>query len=339
VKNRRQLNVVAHAVRFWNLEQLEPRRLMSVAFDNGILTVNGTAGDDQIQVGQSDGRLIVYDNDGPLQFEGALTQLPSLSQIKGVRIRGGDGNDCLEIINLPATLLGGAGDDTLVGGAANDYLAGGAGEDLLFAQKPAGFGDLGHVTFGGRIVGPDTLCGEGQGDTLLGEGADDGFQGPPRDAMSLTIHNGVLRIRGILAGSHVKLSTYSSAGEVVIFSSVFDRTETLGWTGSTFASDVHAVELLGIAPDNVTIDDTFAALDIPIRYVPNSTQPTPPTPADTADITPVNDTSDANDTSPATQPAGTVIQATQFAEPQPAYGFDSIAADSLLKSQQQLWDT
>jgi len=311
---------------------------MSIAFENGILTVNGTAGDDQIEVVQSDGRLVVYDNDGPLQFEGALTQLPNLSQVKGIRIRGGDGNDCLQIMNLPATLLGGAGDDTLVGGNASDYLAGGAGEDLLYAQEPAGLGDLVHTTLDGRIVGPDTLCGEGQGDTLLGEGADDAFQGPPRDAMSLSIHNGVLRIRGILAGSYVKLSTYNSAREVVIFSSVVDRNGTLGWSGSAFASDVHSVELLGIAPENVTSDDTFAALDIPIRYVPNPTQPTPPTPADTANITPVDDTTATNDTSPDTGSAGAVIQPTEFAKLQPAYAFNSVAGDSLLKSQQQLWD-
>ena len=336
MKNRRQSNIAFQAARAWNLEHLEPRRLMSVAFENGILTINGTACDDDIAVAStSSGYIYVYDNEGPLQFEGGLTQLPDLSQVRGVQIRGGDGNDCLQILNLPATLLGGAGDDTLVGGTAADYLAGGTGEDLLLAQKPEGFGDLVHTMLGGRVVGPDTLWGEGQEDTLVGEGADDGFRGQPRDAMSLTVHNGVLRIRGLLAGSYVNLSSYNSAGEVIIHSSVVDRAQTLGWSGSTFASNIHAVELIGISPENVTIDDTFAALNISVGYVPNPLQPTPVKPTGNADVIPVNDT---NDMPPATEVAGGAIQPPQFAQPRPAYDFNSTSADSLLKSHQQLWN-
>jgi Ca2+-binding RTX toxin-like protein len=315
---------------------------MSVSFDNGILSINGTAGDDVIQVGgTADGHLFVDDNDSPFQFEGGLTQLPSLAQVKGVQIRGGDGNDYLEITNLPATLLGGAGDDTLVGGTAADYLAGGTGEDLLLAQKPQGFGNLVHTRLGGRVVGPDTLWGEGQGDTLLGEGADDGFQGQPRDAMSLTIHNGVLRIRGTLDGSNVELRAMTQAftGDVVIYASVFDRAGDHGWSGGDFATEIHAVELCAIAPEDVTIDDTFAALNIPVRYVTTWTQATPaPNPDDGADRSAPADTSTASDTSTAANATGAVIQPTQFSEPQPAYVFSSTGADALLKSEQQLWN-
>jgi hypothetical protein len=338
VTHRQRLSSDIPADSIWNLEQLEPRRLMSVSFDNGILTINGTAGDDEIQVGgTADGYLCVYGNDGPLQFEGGLTQLPSLAQVKGVQIRGGDGNDYLQILNLPATLLGGAGDDTLVGGTAADYLAGGTGEDLLLAQEPQGFGGLVHKKLGGRVDGHDTLWGEGQGDTLLGEGADDGFQGQPRDAMSLTIHNGVLRIRGTLDGCNVELRamTQGLTGDDVIYASVFDRAGDHGRSGGDFATNIHAVELCGIAPEDVTIDDTFAVLNIPVRYVTTWTQATPPNPDDGANRSAAPDTSD---TSTAAQPTGALVQPSQFSEPQPAFAFNSPAADTLLKSDQQLWN-
>jgi Ca2+-binding RTX toxin-like protein len=266
-----------------------------------------------------------------------------------VQIRGGDGNDYQQSSNLPATLLGGAGDDTLVGGTAADYLAGGTGEDLLLAQEPQGFGALVHKRLGGRVVGPDTLWGEGQGDTLLGEGADDGFQGQPRDAMSLTFHNGVLRIRGTLDGSKVELRgmTQGLTGDVVIYASVFDRAGDHGRSGGDFATEIHAVELCAIAPEDVTIDDTFAALNIPVRYVSNWTQATTPNAddgagssaaPDTSDTSDASDASDANDTSTAAQSTDAVIQPTPFSQPQPTSAFNSPAAGALLKSDQQLWN-
>jgi Ca2+-binding RTX toxin-like protein len=316
---------------------------MSVSFDNGILTISGTAGDDSIQVGSTEtGYVYLYDNSGPLQFEGGLTQLPSLAQVRGVIIRGGDGNDLLQSSNLPTTLLGGAGDDTLVGGTAADYLAGGAGEDLLLAQPPRGFGSFGQTTFGGRLVGPDTLWGEGQGDTLLGEGADDGFQGQPRDGMSLTVHNGVLRIRGTLDGCTVLLrgTTNGPSGDALISAITFDRAADHGLSNGYFATDIHAVELCGIAPEDVTIDDAFAALNIPVRYVTAWTQATPtPIPDDAASGNPAADASDLSDTSTDANSTGAVTQPPQLSEPQPAYAFNSPAvADSLLKSDQQLWN-
>ena len=55
VTHRQRLSSDIPADALWSLEQLEPRRLMSVSFDNGILTISGTAGDDEIQVGGTAG--------------------------------------------------------------------------------------------------------------------------------------------------------------------------------------------------------------------------------------------------------------------------------------------
>lgn len=77
-------------------------------------------------------------------------------------LKGGKGNDIIEIINSEdgstqaSSLSGGAGDDVLTGGAGNDTIHGGLGDDTIY-------GGLGN----------DTLQGGTGGDAMYGQAGDD----------------------------------------------------------------------------------------------------------------------------------------------------------------------
>jgi uncharacterized repeat protein (TIGR03803 family) len=91
----------------------------------GVLTVNGTSGNDSI-------RLSIAGNVLTLQVNNLVTSIPNASQIKRVVVLGREGNDRIEAapsFNLPSNLNGNAGDDTIVGGAGVDVISGGLGND------------------------------------------------------------------------------------------------------------------------------------------------------------------------------------------------------------------
>jgi hypothetical protein len=140
------------------LEALEGRRMLSVAVKGDVLSIVGTNGHDEIVVYPA-GKHIVISENGQSRFV-------SQDGIKSVRIDGRRGNDRLTVgLKLPATLIGGAGNDTLVGGLANDELQGGAGHDVLR-------GGLGN----------DFLAGAAHNDQLDGgKGRDQLFGGAGRD--------------------------------------------------------------------------------------------------------------------------------------------------------------
>src|SRR4051812_31202257 len=149
-------------------ESLESRQLLAstVALSNGVLTITGTGGNDNIYVSTSIGNTIrVADQNVQI---GSLIPKASVKKIVvncgagndfayvnlfekvPTLIDGGAGNDGLTAATAGNnTVLGGLGDDNLVGGSANDSIDGGDGKDVLS---------------GG--VGNDTLLG-GSGDDLL----------------------------------------------------------------------------------------------------------------------------------------------------------------------------
>jgi RTX calcium-binding nonapeptide repeat (4 copies) len=92
-----------------------------------------------------------------LSTNGKISSLGDIAKIKGIEVTAGNGSQDIEIvelngaINIPVTLIGGAGNDTLVGGSGNDSLYAGQGSDLLSGQ-----------------AGNDTLTGGQGSDTLLG---------------------------------------------------------------------------------------------------------------------------------------------------------------------------
>lgn len=55
-----------------------------------------------------------------------------VTEVRGIVLRGGNGNDLLaNHTDTPSTLFGGPGDDVLTGGSGDDVLDGGPGLDSL----------------------------------------------------------------------------------------------------------------------------------------------------------------------------------------------------------------
>jgi Ca2+-binding RTX toxin-like protein len=94
-----------------------------------VLTVQGTAGNDQIEVASNDDfadhifGIVVHVN-------GKTASFAELA-VRAIRIEAGAGNDSISSFNcdLDATLVGGNGNDTLTPGAAGEVLIGGSGND------------------------------------------------------------------------------------------------------------------------------------------------------------------------------------------------------------------
>lgn len=143
------------------VQTLEPRRLLSASVSlaaGGVLTVNGTSGNDVIR--------ITLDAVNPRQLDvivNGATQSFTASSVNSISVNAGSGNDDVEVlelngpINVPMTLLGGSGNDTLVGGSGNDYIDGGAGNDTVAGEAGR------NILIGGP--GTNRLVSEGD-DTL-----------------------------------------------------------------------------------------------------------------------------------------------------------------------------
>lgn len=111
------------------VDMLESRRLLSSSLNGTLLTIDGTAGNDDISVGLSAGQLVVTLNgnsDG--SFDAAL--------VDSIQVNALDGDDSVSLagVSTNATLSGGNGNDTLVGGDGNDSLAGGDDNDTFFSN-------------------------------------------------------------------------------------------------------------------------------------------------------------------------------------------------------------
>ncbi len=153
------------------LEALESRQLLSApALVGGVLTIDGTPGNDTITVrnAKTTNVLRVDLNKKAFFF--------TKSDVNGISIHGKAGNDYIAImqtdggLNIPATIFGDQGNDTITGGAGNDQLLGGEGNDVIFG---GGGADLINGGAGNdKIVGgqgQDTLIG-GPGNDTIGKG-------------------------------------------------------------------------------------------------------------------------------------------------------------------------
>ena len=168
------MNPAINAERRPMFETLESRRLQSASLLNGMLTIQGTAGNDQIGVrGGIFGTLVVSENSAADR---------TFFNVKGIVINADDGNDAVTIspsLVKSATIDGGNGNDVLKGGAGNDTVRGGAGNDRLFGGRrtdklEGGSGDDILVTIGGgqsdRLTGNsgvDTFWRDSQGTEVL----------------------------------------------------------------------------------------------------------------------------------------------------------------------------
>ena len=156
------------------IDYLENRYLLGAtgARRGGTLNVTGTdAGDavfillirEKIDVSINDGTLVrfrpeavrkinIICNDGP-------DSVIIASDIRGVFVDGGAGND---------RITGGEGGDILIGGEGKDRVVGGNGDDILFGAESV------DTLFGGS--GNDTLDGGDAADLLYGEAGEDLFR-------------------------------------------------------------------------------------------------------------------------------------------------------------------
>jgi Ca2+-binding RTX toxin-like protein len=143
------------------------------SLSNGVLTVNGTPGNDTIAVfNDNAGNYTVTEN-------GLSPESFSIPSVQSIMAFGFGGNDQILVkrgVNAPASLYGGAGNDTLLGRNGHDYLNGGTsndsiqglnGNDTLYGGQ--GFDTL---TVMGSLGGANLLQ-EGQGAAMLL--ADEGF--------------------------------------------------------------------------------------------------------------------------------------------------------------------
>lgn len=150
------------------LQSLEPRRLLTVSLDNGVLTVTGTDDADQLGVGRSTTMIVVNDNGTTSEWDPAL--------VESIVINALGGNDQVAVVRAiakPLTANGGAGDDMMRGSAGRERLNGDAGADRLFG------GGGGDVLDGGDDN--DVIVGGAGPDRMLGGNGDDRFDAVDRD--------------------------------------------------------------------------------------------------------------------------------------------------------------
>src|SRR2546430_10496443 len=106
-------------------EGLEKRQLLSVSLESGTLKISGTRRRDAVIVQQNKQDLIVTVGVTATRFAAA--------DVTAIVADLGAGNDYFAAsqIAIPATILGGAGNDVLQGTAHHDLIAGGRGNDNL----------------------------------------------------------------------------------------------------------------------------------------------------------------------------------------------------------------
>ena len=180
---RRARRTVASAIRPV-VDALESRRLLTSAVDgSNVLIVDATAGDDVISFAVDAADLVVTLN-------GAEDGRFDLATLAGVQVNAGDGNDDVTLLglSLPATIIGGDGNDTLVGGSGADTIDGGLGNDSITGSDGANLltGGVGNDTLTGGAVG-DTIDGGAGNDSIVGgEGADSLTGGDDDDTLAGT---------------------------------------------------------------------------------------------------------------------------------------------------------
>jgi Ca2+-binding RTX toxin-like protein len=160
------------------MESLESRTLLAADLFNGLLTVVGTNGNDNIQVqvatsGPNAGQLQVDVNGAQSFF--------NVAQVGAIQVFGLKGNDQITVddnVAINASIGGGKGNDTIKCGAGNDTVHGDAGNDTIDGSggDDTLFGDNGNDSINGD-EGDDTCHGNNGNDTLHGGGDDDDIHG------------------------------------------------------------------------------------------------------------------------------------------------------------------
>jgi Ca2+-binding RTX toxin-like protein len=122
--------------------------------DNGVVRIGGTSGNNHIMVTRT-----LFGSKLQVRIDGELVSGDTpLSEVQEVRAWGREGNDKITVllVNVPALLHGGEGNDQIVGGLSSNLIFGGLGTDKLVGGVRA-----------------DLLVGGDANDTLLDAFGDD----------------------------------------------------------------------------------------------------------------------------------------------------------------------
>ena len=153
----------------------------------GIVTIEGTAGNDQSNISVSGSNVTITLNNTSTSFP--------MSKVRGLVFKGLNGDDSFNNdSSITSKAFGGNGNDTLFGGTATDQFFGGSGNDLLN-------GNNGNDSLSGEW-GDDRLTGSSGNDSLKGgSGSDDLNGGSGND--SLYGEDGDDRLTGDLGSDRV----------------------------------------------------------------------------------------------------------------------------------------
>ena len=163
-------------------DQSQPSDYINYSLVNGVLTVTGRDGPDDIQILDAGNGKITLKRSGQEPNNGPSHTDPdaTLSGVTSIVASLGDGNDIFTMdqsLNIPATVHGGGGDDQITTGAAADSIFGDDGNDTIHAGA-------GHDAIDGG-TGDDTIFGEDDDDTIFGGDGNDIIDGGAGDD---TIH-------------------------------------------------------------------------------------------------------------------------------------------------------
>jgi Ca2+-binding RTX toxin-like protein len=175
-----QATAAAHGHAYRSAHRSDEPRSVVAQLEAGVLSVQGTAGDDKLalrlKAGDPGTLQVDAGDDGSAEFE-----FPRAS-VTRIAVDAGSGNDSIRIDEangvftdtIPTTLDGGPGDDTIAGGSGAERLLGGSGDDRIDGNKGNDRADLGagDDTFvWDPGDGSDSIEGEDGYDTMLFNGA------------------------------------------------------------------------------------------------------------------------------------------------------------------------
>jgi len=138
------------AMKFTTIETMENRLFFAATLTDGTLLVEGTPGNDSIQVTTRRGDFVVRERGGAA---GAEPQTFPAGQVQQIVVNSLAGNDRIRVdrTTIPSAIDAGAGNDFVVGGFGNDVIVGGEGNDRINAR--AGNDQIFGLTGVDRLTG------------------------------------------------------------------------------------------------------------------------------------------------------------------------------------------
>jgi Ca2+-binding RTX toxin-like protein len=180
-------------------EILEGRKLFSVALVGTQIQVTGTADNDVVRIEQFDASTLRVEENGVVQFFAD-------GSVSSILMNGGDGNDTLVVSSTPAAVLDEPA--TINGGVGNDVIRGGSGADVLN-------GDAGDDDIRGS-QGNDSLNGGTGNNQLFGETGDDTMTaGLGADVFSGSFGVDTVTYATRTASLSVRLNGFADDGELI----------------------------------------------------------------------------------------------------------------------------